>query len=383
MSLRKHIIAGAIAASLLPAAAFATNGILPLGNGLKAHGVGGAGMANASEPMSMVDNPALLSDVSSGWSIGATGFNPNRSADVGRGYVESDSDWFLIPQGSYANNSGGAMAWGLSVYALGGMNTDYPEQLFGSRVGVDLQGLIIAPTFSYKANETISLGISPLLAYQSLETTGPELQGRQQGQEQLPVSDDDSATGWGVKVGLAAKVTPSTTIGLTYQSELEMDVMDNHAKFLFAPASDKALNLPAIWGVGIASQVTDQVKLVGDISTIDWSDVPVFDELFGWEEQTIYKFGVEYAASDSLALRVGYNHGNSPIPDSAVSQNILAPATTEDHYTIGFTSKMGSGEITGYYAYIPENEQRQEGTGLPAIKMDQNALGLSYTGYFN
>lgn len=382
MNLRKHLVAGAIAASLLPVSAMATNGILPLGNGMVAHGFGGAGIGNASEAMSMVDNPALLSDVSSQWTIGASAFNPNRSADVGNGYVDSDSEWFLIPQAAYANNSGGSTAWGLAVYALGGMNTDYPAELFGTEVGVDLNGLVVAPTLSYKASDMVSIGFSPLFAWQSLDTTGPRLDERGPGQEQLPLGDSDTATGWGAKIGLSAKVTEGTTLGLTYQSELNMDVMDNHAKFLFAPASDKHLNLPAIVGAGFASQVTDQVKLVGDVSYIDWSDVAIFDELFGWEAQTIYKFGVEYAASDSLALRVGFNHGDSPIPDSAAGRNILAPATSEDHITIGFGMKMGNGEINGYYARVLNNEQRQEGApgGLPAIQMDQNALGISYTG---
>jgi len=381
MSLRKQIIAGAVAASLLPAAAFATNGILPLGNGMVAHGFGGAGIGNATEAMSMVDNPALLSDVSSQWTIGASGFNPNRSADVGHGYVDSDSDWFLIPHAAYANNSGSGMAWGIGLSALGGMNTNYPEQLFGARVGVDLSGLIISPTLSYKATDTISLGISPLLGYEKLDTTGPALNERGPGQEKLPVTDSDSTTGWGVKVGLSAKVAEGTTLGLTYQSKINMGVMDNHAKFLFAPASDKHLDLPAYYGVGIASQVTDKVKLVGDVSYTDWSDVAIFDELFGWTSQTIYKAGVEYAVSDSLALRFGINHAKTPIPDSQVQNNILAPATTEDHITIGFGMKMGSGMINGYYARVLNNEQKQDNpAGLPAIQMDQNAFGLSYTG---
>ncbi len=381
MNLRKHLVAGAIAASLLPVSAMATNGILPLGNGMVAHGFGGAGIGDATEAMSMVDNPALLSGVSSQWTIGASGFNPNRSADVGHGYVESDSKWFLIPHGAYASNSGGSMAWGIAVSALGGMNTNYPEQLFGARVGVDLSGLIISPTLSFKATDAISLGISPLFGYEKLDTTGPALNERGPGQEQLPVTDSDTATGWGVKVGLSAKVAEGTSLGLTYQSKLNMSVMDNHAKFLFAPASDKSLDLPAYYGAGIASQVTDKVKVVADVSYIDWSDVAIFDELFGWQSQTIFKAGVEYAVSDSLSLRFGINHAKSPIPDSKVQNNILAPATTEDHITIGFGMKMGNGMINGYYARVLNNEQKQDNpVGLPAIQMDQNAFGISYTG---
>ncbi|MCP4010344.1 MAG: hypothetical protein GY726_12640, partial [Proteobacteria bacterium] len=41
----------------MPMSASATNGILAYGNGVVAHGVGGAGVANAAEGMSAVDNP--------------------------------------------------------------------------------------------------------------------------------------------------------------------------------------------------------------------------------------------------------------------------------------------------------------------------------------
>ena len=62
--------------------------------------------------------------------------------------------------------------------------------------------------------------------------------------------------------------------------------------------------------------------------------------------------------------------------------NILAPATTEDHATIGFSKAMGNGILHGYYAYSFDNEQTQNPVppGFPTarIKMDQNAFGLGW-----
>ena len=47
----------------------------------------------------------------------------------------------------------------------------------------------------------------------------------------------------------------------------------------------------------------------------------------------------------SPVYRLGYNYGRSPVPSSAVFQNLLIPAIGEHHFTTGFsiflTKKIG------------------------------------------
>lgn len=357
----------------VPISASATNGILAYGNGIVSHGLGGAGVANAAEGMSAIDNPALAADVGAGWSLQLTAFNPNRAANVGNGYVESESDWFAIPGGHWFTNINDKTVAGLTVSALGGMNTDYPAELFGSRVGLNLEGVIIAPTIATQVSDAVSIGGAILFGYESLETEGPGMGG-------LPRDETDSTTGWGFELGIAVKAGASTTIGLDYQSEIDMDDFDKHAQFIFAPASSAQLTLPAITTLGITQKIGDSWTVSADVSDVPWSDIDLINELFGWEDQTVYKIGAEYQVNESLAIRFGFNHGDTPIPGSSVGNNILAPATTEDHYTFGFSKKMGSGILHGYYARIAENEQFQAGApgGLPSIKMDQNAIGIGW-----
>jgi len=370
-------IAGVMAA--MPMSASATNGILAYGNGIVSHGVGGAGVANAAEGMSAVDNPALAANVGAGWSIQASAFNPNRSANVGNGYVESDSSWFAIPGGHWFTEVGEDTVTGLTVSALGGMNTDYPAALFGSRTGINLEGVLITPTIATKVSDAVSIGAGLIFAYEQMDSTGAGPQGPNG--PFFPTTTDDSATGWGFELGIAVQAGPTTTLGLDYQSEINMDEMDNFAAYLFAPASDPTLTLPAIITLGITQQIGDNWKIMADVSDVPWSDIELLKEVFGWEDQTVYKIGAEMQVNEGLAIRFGFNHGGSPIPDSAAGQNVLAPAITEDHYTIGFSKKMGgNGMLHGYYARVTESEQMQAGApgGLPSIKMDQNAFGLSY-----
>ncbi len=377
--LRKQMVTLAAAATLaMPMAAMATNGILPLGNGMAAHGVGGAGIANGVETMSAVDNPALTSKVSKQWAVGASVFNPNRSIDVGGGYVASANDYFIIPQGGWLTNINDKMDWGILAYAMGGMNTEYPANTFGAGVpvtGMNLEGFVIAPTISYKFSEKSSIGFSLLLGSESLETKGPAMT------KNMPDNRSDSATGYGFKVGYVVDLG-DTNIGLTYQSAIKMDKMTKHCEYMFSTVSDCALNLPPMYGVGVTQKLGSNMKLVADVIQVKWSDVAVFKELFGWEDQTILKIGLEFKSSTDTTFRVGLNHGKSPIPDNKVQTNLLAPAITEDHYTVGMTNKLGKdSDLTSYFAYVPENEQTDSGTGAKA-KMDQLAIGVGYNVHF-
>lgn len=362
----------------LPLSVSATNGILQHGSGIVSLGVGGAGVAHAAEGMSAVDNPALAALVGGGWSVQASAFNPNRSANVGNGYLESDSSWYAIPGGHWFTEINDTTVAGVTVSALGGMGTDYPAQLFGARTGMELSGVIIEPTIAAKVSDAVSVGFGLIYGYEMMETEGAGPQGPNG--PFFPTTTDDSASGWGFELGIAVQAGPSTTLGLDYQSEIKMDDMDEFASYLFAQASDPALSMPAIWTLGITQQIGDNWKLLFDVSDVPWSSIAVFDEVFGWEDQTVYKIGAEVQLKEDLALRFGYNHGDTPIPDTAVGNNILAPAVTEDHFTIGFTKKFAAGNLHGYYARMPENEQFQAGGpgGLPSIKMDQNAFGLSW-----
>ena len=376
-NLKKLAISATITSIMaaVPMSASATNGILAYGNGMVSHGLGGAGVANAGDSMSAVDNPALAAKVGAGWSVQLSGFNPNRSANIGRGYVDSDSDWFAIPGGSWFMDVNDNTVAGLTVSALGGMNADYPPELFGARTGMNLEGVIIAPTIATKVSDKVTLGGAILFGYETLETTGP-------GEGGLPGNQEDDATGWGFELGIAIEASPSTTLGLDYQSKIDMDDMDEFSNTIFAGAEDKQLTLPAIITIGITQRIGENWAISADISDVPWSDVGVIGESFGWEDQTVYKIGAEVQLEDGWALRFGYNHGDTPIPNSAVMQNVLAPAVTEDHYTIGFSKKFTKGILHGYYARVAEAEQTQDpvppGFAPWQIKMDQNAFGIGW-----
>lgn len=375
----KCILAMAATAGLaFSPGAFATNGILQIGNGMVAHGLGGAGIANAGEAAAGMDNPALITQTGSAVGVGLTLFNPNRSADFGAGYVASDSQYFYIPQAAYTSVVDPRMSWGIMAYAMGGMNTDYPDTLIGEPSGVNLAGLIVAPTLAYKVTPGTAVGVSFLLGYESLKMRNV-----------LGITGDDSATSYGVKLGFTTAVTDGVTLGATLQPKMQMGEIAYFCNALdsFGFSGNCQLTLPTMFGVGGKFALGRDVSLVADIMQVEWSGVDVFD-FFGWQDQTLYKLGVEWRASDTLALRAGYNYGKSPIPEKlgVVTMNTWFPAVTESHVTLGASYKLsGMTTLTGYYLHAFRNTETDPagvGNPLPSgfnasrVKMDQNALGI-------
>ena len=102
---------------------------------------------------------------------------------------------------------------------------------------------------------------------------------------------------------------------------------------------------------------------------------------------TCIKLGVEYAISQNLMLRGGFNHGDNPIQSRDVTFNIIAPGVVQDHLTLGLTYKTKTGgELT--FAYMHAFEESVTGpslfntwvpgTGSETIKMHQDSFGIAY-----
>jgi len=401
MSFNKSKLAVAVAAAAgltFSAGAYATNGIIQAGNGMVAHGLGGAGLSNAGEASAGMDNPALISQTGDSINVAWSMFMPDRTVDT-TGAVgpfgtaaASDSKMFAIPQAAFTSKINDGMSWGIMAYAMGGMNTDYRTGLFGGSApeSVNLQGLIIAPTMSFAINKNVAIGGSLVVAYETLTTRNLFGQG-------AAGTNEGSAMGYGVKLGVDAKLADGISIGAMVQPKLSMDEISYFKNFLggFGYSGDAALTLPNEYGIGAKFAAGKSVDIVADILYYQWSGVEVF-EFFGWEDQIVYKLGVEFRPTDSLALRVGFNYGESPIKGGnpagaggsmdAAFANYPFPAISETHFTLGLGYKMDKNlTFNAYYLYSPEASQTATNTSMtsggpfPAgteIKMSQNAFGL-------
>jgi long-chain fatty acid transport protein len=300
------------------------------------------------------------------------------------------------------------MSLGVSVYGNGGMATDYdknPFTGFGAtgNAGVDLSQLMIAPTLSYKLNENHAIGVSLKIAYQRFEAFGiqPFAIISSNGAK-LSNNGHDSSWGYGIGLGWTGQITPTVKLGATYQSKTKMQEFDDY-KGLFAEQG--GFDIPENYGLGMSWQATPQFVIAADVTQINFSKVRSVGNVlaeggplganngsgFGWDDMTVYKIGFAYDLNKDWTVRAGYNHGKQPIPKSQTLLNILAPATVEDHLTLGATWRLASGgEVS--FAYMHAFEEKVKGVnsippGFPPagfgggnanLKMYEDSFGISY-----
>lgn len=403
----------------LAGSAYATNGYFSHGYGMKAKGMGGAATASSDDAFGGANNPASMAFAGNRFDLGADLFNPNRSSSrTGLGpldmSVDSDSEYFLVPEFGMTKQMSSTLALGVTVYGNGGMNTDYAggqincgsgpaNMLCGQgNLGVDLIQLIVAPTVAFKLAPNHSIGISPLLGYQAFEANGLHaFAGISSDSTKLTNNGHDDAFGYGVRIGYMGKITPTVTIGAAYASKMKFQEFDDYAGLF---AEQGGFDIPENYNLGVAWQTTPAVKLALDYQRINYSGVNSINNPslvpfplgadngpgFGWQDINVWKLGAEYKYSQQLTLRAGYNRGDNPISASDVTFNILAPGVIEDHVTLGFTYTLASGnELTMSYMHGFSNDVSGASIlpafmgGAPAgtetIEMDQNALGIQYS----
>ncbi len=397
MSIRKSKLALAVGFAIaLPTSAFATNGILQVGNGMVAHGMGGAGLANASEASSGMDNPALINQTGDSASLGWSIFMPKRSYNSsglpGGHNVSSDSPMFAIPQGAFTAKFNDNLSWGIMAYAMGGMNTDYstgpfpnnPQAPYDSNPqSVNLEGLIVAPTVSYAFSNNLSAGVSVIVAKETF--TVRNLFGQGPGG-----TFEGNATGYGAKLGVDYKITNGIAVAATVQPKLSMGEIGAFKNFLgnFHFTGNAQLTVPDEYGIGGKFAVGQNVDVVADLMYYAWNGVDVY-KFFGWKSEPVLKIGAEFRPTDKWALRAGIDYGKSPIQGGnsaangtmdAAYANYSFPAISEGHITIGAGYKLDKNmTVNGYYLYAPKVTETAAATSsTPGFKvsMSQNAAGL-------
>ncbi|MFH2047822.1 MAG: outer membrane protein transport protein [bacterium] len=355
----------------------ATNGYFSHGYGVQSKSMGGVAVALPRDAFVAASNPAAMLELGRRYDIGISLFNPNRNFTVTGnpsmqagtfpltpGNVESDSKLFFIPSIAANWMLNPKTSLGVSIFGNGGMNTNYDTKVFDNPMapvtaptGVNLMQLFVMTTLAREVVENHSLGIAGIFGYQMFEAKGLQaFSGFSSDPTKLTNNDNATSTGFGARFGYYGKLTPAFHIGASYQTKVYMSEFDEYAG-LFAEKGD--FDVPANWTVGIAVKPSRTLTLAADVQTIMYSDVKSVGNLFnpqyfqqgvflgvdsasgfGWDDMTIFKFGLEWEGIVDLPIRLGYSYGEQPIPDTEVMFNILAPGVIEHHITFGFSRKL-------------------------------------------
>jgi long-chain fatty acid transport protein len=357
------------------------------------------------------------------------------------GCSESDNKYYVMPEMGMTMPLTEALHVGLAFVPLGGGGTSYPYNFFSydtgtgstpspdTKLGVDLMVLQAPITVGYRINEDHAVGASLALAVGRFRAFGLEAFKTFDSSVTAITSDPNHLTGMGYDYSYGAGVNlgwlsefldDRLTLGVVYKSRTYMTKFDKY-RGLFAEQGD--FDIPESFGFGFAIKPVKNLVIAGDVIRVKYSDVAAManrgpgsytggpsnpttgvlsgipsngstvtgtaKELgndqgmgFGMSDQTVYKLGVQYGVNQRLQVRAGYNYGKSPIADDQLTFATLAPAITEEHYSVGFTYKASDElEITGTYMYVVPESQisplKQNVIGAANVDMHQNIFGLS------
>jgi long-chain fatty acid transport protein len=440
------------AAGLAPTVAQATDGYFANGYGMKANGMGGAAVAVAQEPFGGAINPGAMSFLGNEWQFGVSWFSPRRSAErtaSGMGNidasVDSGSENFFIPEFGVNWKYSPDLAFGLTVYGNGGMNTDYaggqisnqsactafwqnnpvgPYNLLCGQgsLGVDLMQLMIAPYVSWQFVKGHSVGITPVIAYQRFKAEGLQLFDNpvfSTSPGNVTNRGYDDSWGVGARIGYMGQFTEQFAVGATWQSKISMGEFGKY-EGLFAQQG--GFDIPSNFTVGLAFRPTSQWLFALDYERIYYDDAPSVNNPlanmyacvppafggqgardkclggdsgagFGWQNVDVWKIGAQWAMNDQWTFRAGYNHTDNPITPPNVTFNIIAPGVVQDQYTVGATWRLDKvSEITGAFMYAANNSVTGPSFFAPfnpalaatteTIQMKEYLLGIAYNRKF-
>jgi long-chain fatty acid transport protein len=340
----------------------------------------------ADDPSTIFFNPAGLVEVDglqaafvpSGVLINSEFRDGGSRAALGQPLGNNGGDaggWNFIPAAYASMKLNDRTAVGIGVNAPFGLELTYGDGWIGrfQTLKSDIRTINVNPTFAYRINDAISIGVG--VNYQTIQAeltnavnySAVIAQGLQQlvlnGQldpANVPallaanaglegharVRGDDQA--WGYNIGVMIDVTPTTRVGLSYRSKIDYRI-EGSARFTpptvtnptgaaivaQAAAGQLAsgpayvdLELPDVTILSLSQKIGSNFELLADVGYTGWSSVenvsvvragsdPVAVIREGWEDAWRVALGGIYTLSPTLKLRAGIAYDESAVPDSA------------------------------------------------------------------
>ncbi len=429
-SLWNVIVAGVMAA---PLSVFATNGYFDIGYGAGAHGTGGAQAALPQDSLVQANNPAGIIDLETRFDIGGALFIPMRRSNLADTTVGDGGGWsgvnnFMVPSMGGVLKSSKDMAYGFAMYGNGFKvlynpnfltlgNTNIAKE--NPEINLDLIQVFLQMSAAKRITDNNTLGFAVVGGRQRFGIKGLaafDLINYSAYPGSVTDRQFDYANGSGWRIGwMGTSPSKTFTWGASYASKVRMGKFEKY-KGLFAEQG--GFDVPSNYIAGIAVKATPSITVAFDVEHILYSDVPSVGnrgpvpggdlplELptgdtrlgtkngsgFGWTDGTYYKLGVRYELAPGVIFRGGYNIGKTTIPDDQLTFNMLAPATVEQHYTLGMTYGLGRTPIFGIgkesalsFSYVHAFRKKQEGptlagTGLIEMFQDvfEGALNITF-----
>ena len=386
---------------LLPALAQA-NGLNLNSLGSRALAMGGAFVGLADDFSAIYWNPAGMSQFSTktfgfyGTDIIPSGTYVNQIPLLGTIDAKTRTKHYLSGMAAYYHPINDKVVAGLGVFVPSGLGTSWDGDDFLLSTYPFLQSyefysqvalVTIAPALSYKINDMFSVGATLNINYGMFDLK--RWAGAAVMPPTLPAPGLDlgqfemSLTGWGVGATLGVLFKPSDmiSVGATLRTASKIsfkgDTTITYLGLLGVPSSSEVeldITWPMWLAAGVAVRPISNLTITGDLQWSQWSSVDTIelnytdslwqifmglagmDELaMRWKNALQIRFGAEYQLTKALALRAGYYHDPSPVPDQTIMP--LLPSFDFNVLTVGLGYALDGLNIDLGFEYLMGKER--------------------------
>lgn len=350
--------------------------------GQKALSLGGSLTGRAMDASITFFNPGGLTFLEeNSFTLGTTILMPKTSfLSPYSGNIDMESQTFTPIQfyGAYKIND--KLSAGIALNNPFGLGTKWDDDWEGRFVSQEilLELFSLQPTLSYKVSDKVGIGAGLIYSWGDAEV-----------RKAIPVSSSStpygnadltgSGSGIGFSAGLYAELTEGLTAGISYRSEVGIDLEDGEGKFTDIPLSlqstfpatadwTSAIDLPAVISIAVAYDISEKVMAMVEANITNWSsydslifefeDAPVYTSRQGrkYEDVLAIRAGVQYAQSEKLDLRIGLAYDQSPAPDGFVGPEL--PDANKFLITLGAGYEL-SEKFNIDLSYIYENAEER------------------------
>tara|TARA_R100001369_G_scaffold954_1_gene3009 strand:+ start:29955 stop:31205 length:1251 start_codon:yes stop_codon:yes gene_type:complete len=307
------------------------------------------------------------------------------------------------------------LTMGLSVYTPYGSTVEWEDDWAGSHLvnNIDLAAIYVQPLVSVKLSPYFSVGGGPIYVTGSvnfnrnLNRTLSDIDGNRSN----VTVDATGVSSWGWSASAMFSPTEKLRVGFNYRSEIILEAEGGEADFENIPNSpltpfadtqfNAELPLPAEVTVGLSYQFFDKWLFAFDYNQTLWSvyesldlefadpNIPDSKNARNYKDSSIYRFGLQYDATDMFTLRAGYYFDESPVQEGYFAPE--TPRNDSNNFTAGLSIALNNHfaidasflysrfkEIDASYDYYFENGQAVPFSGTYKSSAFAPGLGITY-----
>lgn len=392
----KKLFTSLILVALVNATCLAS-GYQVLLQGNRTTGMGNLGTAMYRDASSLFFNPGAMAFMDHNGAM--VGFNPIFASNA---YWDSET-----ANSSYTANADNPMGtpfhayvvwgpqesnlkFGLGAFTPFGSGVNWGNQWSGRDLlnELTLRAIQIQPTVAYKIGDNFSIGAGLDVTIGSVKLMRTLLlDGRTTGSEYGEGSvtlDGKANTSYGFNIGILYKASDKIDIGLSYRSEVTMEVEGGETEFVVPSAIaglfpegntfGAKLPLPSVATAGLSYHLSENFELGAQFDWVGWSAYKSLDIDFetntdgledsssprNYEDSWVAHLGGEYTLESGLNLRAGFYYDTTPVQDGYMT------AETPDNDRVGLTAGLGYTvgdfqlDLSFLYVHSGQREQTTE-----------------------